>query len=291
MLLRAVAVGHERRQARTIGSRKPKAAGFSHARTLAQATAKQDSYVRDNPLDLDADLLVTDTCPGAVLLQRLGRLHRHERPRPAGYGGTPRCLLLDTDPAACLCDWRDAPVPCQRAGADDGWAWVYSALAVQGCFEELARLSGRITFPDDARRLVERSSHPEALAAVAARGPAWAQAWQAQRHGGEIAKQGGGLALYDPRRGWSEQKVRPVPLRLGELPLEIAVDGLVSPLTGRPLPEVRLTEGGRAPLLPVPARWLPGVADELRAKVKGQLIEIAGRRLIYGDDGLQRMPA
>src|SRR4051794_31055230 len=166
-----------------------------------------------------------------------------------------------------------------------------AAPPVQGCFAELARLSGRLTLPDDARRLVERSSHPEVLAAVIARGPAWAQAWQAQRHGGEVAKQGGGLALYDPHRAWSEQKVRPVPLRLGELPLEIAVEGLVSPLTGRPLPEVRLTEGGRAPLLPVPARWLPGVADETRAKVKGQLIEIAGRRLIYGTDGLQRMPA
>ena len=50
MLLGAVAVGHERRQARTIGGRKPKAAGFSHAQTLPQADAKRDSYVRDDPL-------------------------------------------------------------------------------------------------------------------------------------------------------------------------------------------------------------------------------------------------
>ena len=50
VFLRAVPVGHDRRQARTIGGRKPKAAGFSHARTLAQAAAKQDSYVRDDPL-------------------------------------------------------------------------------------------------------------------------------------------------------------------------------------------------------------------------------------------------
>jgi hypothetical protein len=42
---------------------------------------------------------------------------------------------------------------------------------VQGCIEDLDRLQGRVTLPDDARRLVDRSSHPEALAAIAAWGP------------------------------------------------------------------------------------------------------------------------
>ena len=51
VFLRTVPIGHERRQTRTIGGRKPKAAGFSHAGTLPQANAKRDSYVRDDPLD------------------------------------------------------------------------------------------------------------------------------------------------------------------------------------------------------------------------------------------------
>ncbi len=102
------------------------------------------------------------------------------------------------------------------------------------------------------------------------------------------ARQGGSFALYDPRRAWSVQTVRPVPLRLGELPVEIAVAGLVSPLTGQPLPDVRLTEGGRAPMLPIPARWLPGVADEAGAQVNGSLIEVVGRRFAYGGDGLRK---
>ena len=48
----------------------------------------------EQSLDIDADLLITDLCPVDVLLQRIGRLHRHQRhDRPAGYD-TPNCVVL-----------------------------------------------------------------------------------------------------------------------------------------------------------------------------------------------------
>jgi CRISPR-associated endonuclease/helicase Cas3 len=47
----------------------------------------------EQSLDIDADFLITDLAPMDVLLQRIGRLHRHDWSRPAGYKA-PRALVL-----------------------------------------------------------------------------------------------------------------------------------------------------------------------------------------------------
>jgi CRISPR-associated endonuclease/helicase Cas3 len=124
---------------------------------VATQTAQQS-------LDIDADLLVTDLCPADVLLQRLGRLHRHaDARRPLGFE-TPLAHVLV--PAA-----RDLGTFIGKSGEANGpcgFGFVYEDLrALEATWRLIAELGG-VSVPRDCRLWVERTTHPDALAAVAA---------------------------------------------------------------------------------------------------------------------------
>lgn len=120
----------------------------------------------EQSLDIDADLLITDLCPMDVLLQRIGRLHRHARDgRPTSYR-SPTCLVLmpaDND----LSPWLTRRKDTNGLGPN---GFVYEDLRI---LEATARLVAEHAadgtpweVPRMNRALVERSTHPELLQTI-----------------------------------------------------------------------------------------------------------------------------
>jgi CRISPR-associated endonuclease/helicase Cas3 len=120
----------------------------------------------EQSLDIDADLLITDLCPMDVLLQRIGRLHRHERARPASLQNA-RCLLL-TPEGNSLEDWLQSDGEATGSAKRMGLGSVYPDLRVlqltwDALKQEKNHQKLNIEIPRDNRLLVENATHPDAL--------------------------------------------------------------------------------------------------------------------------------
>ncbi len=123
----------------------------------------------EQSLDLDADFLITDLCPMDVLLQRVGRLHRHKRQRPDGFEVARVLVLVPAVPdLSPYLTEKGTP----RGG--HGLGTVYeSLLALQATWDALAARP-HSEIPGENRQLVEAAVHPEALHELALRmGSAW----------------------------------------------------------------------------------------------------------------------
>jgi CRISPR-associated endonuclease/helicase Cas3 len=206
------------------------------------------SQTAEQSLDIDADFLITDLCPADVLLQRIGRLHRHRtRPRPAGFK-QPTVMVLapsEDELAACIVAGGDVRNPPLALGL------VYPDLLGIVATRRILHQQPSLAIPHDNRRLVETATHPQILADLAANlGEPWLQRWSNQE-GTKSAHVG---AASNACLNWT-RAIEPLP----------SLDERIVTRLGLKDQVVELPAGTIGPfcesisLLTVPGRWLADI--------------------------------
>ena len=243
------------------------------------------SQTLEQSLDIDADLLLTDLCPMDVLLQRLGRLHRHERARPAGFEDAVAVVLVPAE--------RDLSpfLPSRTRGRPRhglGGRVYPNLLAVEATWRLLEERP-LLRLPGDNRALVERATHPEALGTIAA---ALGAAWQKLRQdllGIESAQfqQAGSVALR-----WEED--------LLDMAFPRRLDERIGTRLGTDDRRLRLEPPSASPFgctlddVIVPGWMAQGLGEEVEVAqvedtVDGLLLRAGESRFHYGRMGLERV--
>ncbi|MGW9375017.1 CRISPR-associated helicase Cas3' [Streptomyces xanthophaeus] len=154
------------------------------------------TQVVEQSLDLDADVVISDLAPMALLLQRAGRCWRHEawwavhgrpqgRERPAwAWQSGPRLVVLD-------------PL-VGGGGVPRQWGEVYHEAILRETSQALATLGAKpVSVPDDVQELVERV-HGTGTGRYSFDDPDASAAWTAYA-GKEAAQRGAGSLVVIPR--------------------------------------------------------------------------------------------
>lgn len=240
----------------------------------------------EQSLDIDADLLITDLCPIDVLLQRIGRLHRHQLARPNGFEDATTIVLL---PDSGL-DKLASPAFYNGLGAwrkDGGFTGVYRDLAVLELTRRLIDAKPVWCLPAMNRALVEGATHPEVIEdLVATKGEKWRRYQQDLSGTDAAAGAVAGLNVLDRDAPFDSNLTFPpsdetIMTRIGE-------EGVVLPLESRPTGPF----GSRISRLALPARWSKGVGSNDEAVIcegeSGLNLTVAGQRFSYTRGGLQK---
>ena len=125
------------------------------------------TQVIEQSLDVDFDLLVTDLAPIEVLLQRLGRVHRHrerDAMRPEAYEEPSLVVVAPPEPFA----------PSREYRGPHGWGTVYQNLPALELTRRLILDLPTVEIPSANRMLLERVYHASALDGLGTE-PGWAE--------------------------------------------------------------------------------------------------------------------
>ncbi|WP_280541118.1 CRISPR-associated helicase Cas3' [Chromohalobacter sp. 11-W] len=103
------------------------------------------TQVFQESLDCDADRMISDIAPVDLLIQRAGRLQRHQR----GERQPPRLLVLAPE-------WEESPKADWLSQAHRGTQAVYQDTSLIWLTQRVLRELGAIEMPGAARELIER---------------------------------------------------------------------------------------------------------------------------------------
>ena len=239
----------------------------------------------EQSLDIDADLLITDLCPMDVLLQRIGRLHRHALARPEGFEEAKTIVMapeggLDrlTEPAFenGLGGWVD------RGG---GFQGIYRDLAVLELTRRSIEKHPHWRIPEMNRSLVEGATHPECIASlVDEKGDAWKK--YDRTLGGVIAAEGLFAQLQRLDRG--EHYAKPFPNSDERIMTRLGEEGVILTLD----PPPRGPFGQKITRIALPARWSAGISSNDAEAVEalpapdGLTFTVGERQFTYSRTGL-----
>jgi len=106
------------------------------------------TQIVEQSVDLDADLLVTELAPTDMLLQRMGRLWRHDRPERTG---TPEMIVLEESESLDRFRQMDAKGIVRSLGPK---AFVYSPYVLLRSLE-VWKASNEVAIPDQIRARIE----------------------------------------------------------------------------------------------------------------------------------------
>ena len=164
------------------------------------------TQVVESSLDLDFDLLCTDLAPMDSVIQRAGRLFRHQRERVVA---APELVVLSPRPV-------DEPGPGWIADLLPGTAAVYRNPTLLWRSARALFAAGALVTPDDMRPMIEAAANGEVPEGLAAR---TYRAMGVDQAAGGIARQN----VLDFRRGYTPgsgawEPDTHTPTRLEDLP-------------------------------------------------------------------------
>lgn len=239
----------------------------------------------EQSLDIDADYLITDLAPIDVLLQRIGRLHRHERGNRGAFNAACTDILIPAE--------RDLtpllrPVRSDRHGLGpmaDGRG-VYPNLLMIEATLRLIETNLEIALPRDNRRLVEGALHSTVLEELAEElGTEWIN-HAAQQSGGRMADRGVAehwrldmAAPFDSLLFPEDEKLR---TRLGGSDRIVDFDEAVPGPFGKPVSRL-VIPGWMAVRIPVDAE------PEVKIGEGEFTFSLAQKRFHYSRFGLEKL--